>query len=226
MRRLLPDPAETVSVRDAYDVVRPRPPDRPWIGLCMVSSLDGSTVVDGRSRALGSPADTEVLVSLRRLADVIIVGAGTARDEQYGPPSKVGQRIGVVSRTGNVDLDSPLFSSGAGFLVVPENTPPLPVDTIRAGHDDVDLGGALAQLDCDYVHVEGGPSLNAALAAHDLIDELNLTLSPMIVGGVGPRLIRSAPDMAQQMQLAHVLEDEGFLFLRYVRAQQTDSGLL
>lgn len=217
MRRLLPDPVETISAHEAYDVERPRPFNRPWVGLCMVSSLDGSTVVNGSSRSLGSPADTEVLLSLRRLADVILVGASTVRHEGYGPSSKTGQRIGVVSRTGQVDLNAPLFTSGSGFLIVPDNAPDLPIDTVRAGHDDVDLLGALTQLDADYVHAEGGPSLNAALASADLIDELDLTMSPQIVGGDGPRLIRSAPDLTQRMRLAHILEDDGFLFVRYVR---------
>jgi riboflavin biosynthesis pyrimidine reductase len=217
MRRLFPQPADVISAREAYDVARPRPAERPWVGLCMVSSLDGSTVVEGTSRALGSPADTDVLVSLRRLADVIIVGASTARHEGYGPPSKPGQRIGVVSRTGNVDLDTPLFTSGAGFLILPEDAPASPVDSIRAGTTDVDLRAAISQLDADYVHAEGGPTLNAALAADDLIDELDLTVSPLLAGGDGPRLIHAAPDVRQRMQLAHVLEDAGFLFVRYVR---------
>ena len=75
----------------------------------MVASIDGSTVVDQRSAALSSPTDSEVLHTLRELADVIIVGAATVRIEGYGPPHKPGQRVGVVSRTGNVDVSTRLF---------------------------------------------------------------------------------------------------------------------
>lgn len=217
MRRLHPNPTEHITAAQAYDVDRPRPPDRPWLGLCMVASVDGSTVVDHRSEALSSEADRQVLLTLRSLADVIVVGAGTVRIEGYGPPNKPGQRIGVVSRSGNVDLSMPLFTSGAGFLIVPKSAPQSPVDMVRAGDDEVDLVAALGQLDADFVQAEGGPALNAALAAADVIDELNLTISPVLSGGHGPRLLTGAESIGHRLALAHVLEDDGFLFTRYLR---------
>lgn len=217
MRRLHPNPTEHITAAQAYDVDRPRPPDRPWLGLCMVASVDGSTVVDHRSEALSSEADRQVLLTLRSLADVIVVGAGTVRIEGYGPPNKPGQRIGVVSRSGNVDLSMPLFTSGAGFLIVPKSAPQSPVDMVRAGDDEVDLVAALGQLDADFVQAEGGPALNAALAAADVIDELNLTISPVLSGGDGPRLLTGAESIGHRLALAHVLEDDGFLFTRYLR---------
>jgi riboflavin biosynthesis pyrimidine reductase len=183
----------------------------------MVASLDGSTVVDERSFALSSPADTEVLLTLRSLADLILVGAGTVRSEMYGPPKKPGQQVAVVSRTGDVDVTSPLFTSGAGLLVLPESAPPTSVASIRAGTGDVDILAALAQLDVDFVQAEGGSRLNAALVEADVIDELNLTFSPQLAGGDGPRVIDGASSVARRMDLAHVLEDDGFLFTRYVR---------
>jgi hypothetical protein len=81
MRRLHPYPADHVTVADAYGIDRPRPANRPWLGLCMVSSLDGTTVVEGNSRALSSEADLAVLLGLRRLADMMLVGAATVRIE-------------------------------------------------------------------------------------------------------------------------------------------------
>ena len=217
MRRLFPHPTDSIDVREAYDVDRPRPAGRPWLGLCMVASLDGTTVVDHRSFALSSPADTAVLLTLRELADVILVGAGTVRTEHYGPPKKPGQRVAVVSRSGNVNPSSPLFASGAGFLLLPESAPPTPIESIRAGASELDLAAALAQLDADFVQAEGGPQLNAALAMEDLIDELNLTISPQLAGGDGPRVITGAAAVSRRMDLAHVLEDDGFLFTRYTR---------
>lgn len=217
MRRLLPHPADHITVAEAYDVVRPRPAERPWVGVCMVASLDGSTVVADTSSALSSDADRDVLVGLRLVADLIIVGAATVRIEGYGRPSKPGQRVGVVSRTGDVDLTSPLFTSGAGFLILPETAPPVPVPSVRAGVGELDLAGALAQLDVRFVQSEGGAALNGALAAADLIDELNLTISPVISGDDAPRLTAGAPAVLHRMALVHVLEDDGFLFTRYVR---------
>jgi riboflavin biosynthesis pyrimidine reductase len=222
MRRLFDQPTDHVTVREAYGVERPRPVDRPWLGLCMVSSIDGSTVIDSNSRSLSSKADQEVLLTLRELADVLIVGAATVRIEGYGPPRKSGQRVGVVSRRGDVDATSRLFTSGAGFLILPDDAPPTSVESVRAGTGDVDLAGALAQLDADFVQAEGGALLNGALAAADLIDELNLTISPQIAGGDGPRVTGGAAQLSRRMRLAHVLEDDGFLFTRYVRAAAID----
>jgi len=183
----------------------------------MVASLDGSTVVDGRSSGLSSEADSEVLHALRELADVILVGAGTVRAEGYGPPKKRGQRIGVVTRTGRVDVTGALFTSGAGFLILPEDGPQVDVETVRAGNVTLDLCAALEQIDASFIQCEGGAHLNAALAEVDLIDELNLTVSPVLSGGNGPRLMNGAMPIAHRMRLAHLLEDDDFLFTRYLR---------
>lgn len=219
MRRLFDDPTDHITVREAYDVQRPRPPARPWLGVCMVASIDGSTVVESNSRALSSKTDQEVLLTLRSLADVLIVGAATVRIEGYGPPRKPGQRVGVVSRRGDVDPTTALFTSGAGFLILPDDAPPTSLDSVRAGIGGVDLVGALAQLDADFVQAEGGALLNGALSAADVIDELNLTISPQLAGGDGPRVTSGSLQLSRKMRLAHVLEDDGFLFTRYLRAR-------
>jgi len=185
--------------------------------MCMVASLDGSTVVDGRSTALSSPADRDVLLGLRAVADVVLVGAETVRREGYGPPSKAGLRVGVVSRTGRVDTSAPLFTSGAGFLVLPEDAPPVDAPSVRAGRGGVDLTLALSMIDGTFVQLEGGARLNAAMLDADVVDEVNLTVTPAAVGGTGPRLADGAPNMDRRFTLAQVCEDDGFLFLRYRR---------
>jgi riboflavin biosynthesis pyrimidine reductase len=188
----------------------------------MVAGLDGSTVVAGNSRALSNPTDTEVLLTLRSLADVLIVGASTVRIEGYGPPSS-GAKVGVVTRSGEVDTSTDLFRSGAGFLIMPEDGPAADVPAIRAGRGTVDFAAALAQLDARFVQTEGGAALNAAMFAADVIDELNLTVSPHVTGGSGPRLTSGAPDLAHRMTLSHVFESDGFLFTRYVRSDRVGS---
>lgn len=198
-----------VTADEAYGVDRPRPNDprggRPWVGMCMVSSIDGSTVVDGNSLALSGPADREVLLALRRHADTVMVGAGTVRDEGYGKPSKSGQRVAVVSRSGRVDTGTELFASGSGYLVRPGDT------------GEVDLFAAVAAMPGTFVQLEGGAQLNAAMCRADLVDEINLTVSPRVAGGNGPRLTHGASDLLHRYMLQHVLEDDGFVFLRYVR---------
>lgn len=218
MRRLWPDPVEDLSVDEAVDHERRSDQTgRPWVMVCMVTSLDGSTVVDGRSGGLSHPVDAALLGALRSRADAILVGAGTVRAEGYGPPRRVGQRIVVVSRTASIDLTTPLFTSGAGVLALPEDAPEVAVANLRAGRGSVDLAGILSQLDAQVVQVEGGASLNAALSAHDLIDELNVTVAPFVSGGDGPRLTRGAPPLSHRLRLAQLAEHEDFVFTRWLR---------
>jgi len=185
----------------------------------MVSGLDGSTVVDRNSRGLSNATDQQLLITLRSFADVILVGAGTVRAEGYGPPKVPGQRIAVVSQSGHFDFDSPLFASGKALLVLPQDAPGVPVPSVRAGVGSVDIVAALGQLDAEVVQAEGGATLNGLLAAADVIDELNLSISPQMNGGAGPRLTSGAPALSHRMELAHVLEDDSFLFTRYLRSR-------
>lgn len=225
VRRLFPAPEVDINPADLYQSLqRPRPVDRPWVELCMITSVDGTTSAGGTSGALGSPADTAVLAALRRSADVIIVGSTTAHAERYRAPSKPGQRIGVVTASGNVDPTLPLFESGAGFLITTSDAPVHGLPAIRSTSTQVDLASALAELDVALVHAEGGPTLNAALLALDLVDEVNLTIAPQLIGGSGHRLVAPAPaELSHRLALAHVCNDGDYLFLRYVRANQRGS---
>lgn len=225
VRRVHPAPHAPVAIRDVYGVARAPHRDRPWVGLCMVTSLDGTVAVDGSSAGLGNPNDLEVLSTLRAVSDVIIVGAGTVRGDGYGPPKKAGQRIGVVTNRGSVDLDTPLFTSGAGFVIAPRSADVDGdrVEVLRVGHATVDLAAALRRLGeivpgVRHVQAEGGPTLNAALLEADLIDELNLTIASRLAGGEGPRLTRGAAELDRRFDVAHLLvDDDGFVFGRWTR---------
>lgn len=225
LRRVHPAPHEPITVAEAYSVERVPHGHRPWVGLCMVSSLDGTVTVEGTSSGLGNPNDLEVLLTLRSITDVIVVGAGTVRGEGYGPPRKEGQRIGVVTNRGSVDLDDDLFTSGAGFVIAPEaaDVDERRVEVLRVGTESVDLAAAIERLheivpDVRYVQAEGGPTLNAALLEADLIDELDLTIASRLSGGTGPRLTSGADEMDRRFDVAHLLvDDDGFVFGRWVR---------
>ena len=191
----------------------------------MISSLDGSTAHNGLSGALGNDGDRAVFAALRRAADAILVGAATARAEQYRAPRRESQRIGVVTSTGSVDRSTDLFPSGAGFLVMPEDGPPAPdaIDVVRAGIGQVDVGLAVQRLaelmdPPGFVQVEGGPRLNASMLGAGCVDELNLSLAPLLVGGNGSRLIAGAAETAERFEPAHLIaDDDGYLFSRWVR---------
>lgn len=218
MRRLYPDPSDDVTLLESYNVPRPRPAGRPWVEVCMVASLDGSTVVDDNSRALSNPVDQELLLTLRSLVDVVLVGASTVRKEGYGPPRRPDLRLAVVSRSADFDWSLPIWQSPQVLLVMPEDAPEVPVPTIRAGVGSIDIAAAVAALDVDLVQAEGGPTLNGLLAAADLVDEVNLTISPRLAGGDGPRVTAGSPPVSHRLRLAHLLEDDDFLFTRWVRA--------
>jgi len=234
LRRLLPSPADSITIADAYSAPLGRMTGRPWVGLCMVASIDGSTVVDGVSSGLSSANDSDVLIQLRSVADVIIVGAGTVRGEGYGTPKKKGQRIGVVTRRGSVDTSSELFLSGAGFVITTEHASiegetERGIDVLRAGTDEVDLRQAVSRIPdfcpgTTFVQAEGGASLNAALADAGLFDELNLTMSPATVGGAGPRLFSGGNDHSRAYGLEQLVVDgQSFVFTRWRRREAPSS---
>jgi riboflavin biosynthesis pyrimidine reductase len=220
-----------VDLNALYGAPRPSIVGRPWVALSMITSLDGSTAVDRLSGGLGNDNDRLVFRTLRAAADVVLVGSGTASAERYGPSHRPGQRIGVVTSGHHGDLvDTELFSSGCGFLVVPENAEVDDrFDTVRAGHGVVDLRQALQRLgdlipDVTFVLAEGGPRLNGGLLEADCLDELDLTVAPVLAGGDSSRLVRGATESLRWCELAHALsDDEGYLFTRWVRRDRAVS---
>lgn len=188
----------------------------------MITTLDGTIEVNGRSRPLGGPADQARLIALRDAASVVLVGAGTARGEGYGPPSKTGLRIGVVTLSCDMDYSLPLFTSGAGFIVTTTDAPAVPVDSIRAGSTSIDFAEVIAQLPHGVIHVEGGPHLNAALLDADLVDAINLTFSPQLAGSRGPSLSH-APHSLRRFALTESEVRDNFVFVRYEKIRSADS---
>jgi 5-amino-6-(5-phosphoribosylamino)uracil reductase len=245
MRRLWPDPADVDDV-DALlaSDPRPAPPERPWLLVNMITSLDGSVAIAGRSGGLGAPADKAVFHGLRAIADVVMAGAGTVRAEHYGRAKPTeeqraarrsrGQeevpRIAVVTRSADLDPSARLFAEAGPLPIVltcdaapPERRRALEevAEVVVAGHDDVDMAVALAELrglGASVVTCEGGPHLNGDLVAADLVDEWALTLSPMLVGGTeGRAAIGPSPVDPRRFHLDRLLEGDGLLLGRWVR---------
>lgn len=244
LRRLWPEPAGDVDGPACYDDDRRRSrDDRPYVMLNMVASVDGATAVDGVSKALGSPTDRAIFRHLRELADAVVIGAGTARAEHYGPPrmdeaavvrrARRGQGprpvMVVVTRSMVLDWAGSLFdgSEPRPILLAPSTAAVgagavREAEVVACGEGSVDLKRALHLLRARGVRTalcEGGPGLNAQLLAAGLVDEVCLTLSPVLAGSNDPRGIL-APIDAQgasrvHVSLAHVLEADGFLYLRY-----------
>ncbi len=228
MRRLLPSPLDDIDPVAAYADGSRRPHDdgRPWVIVNMVASVDGATAVAGRSGELSSATDRAVFSALRSLADVIVVGAGTARTEGYRPPRKAGQRIALVTRSMDFDRLEALVASGRAVALTVEDAQagPVGLEVIRAGRAEVDLAAALVSLaaitGAAVALCEGGPSLNGAAFAAGVVDELCLTISPSIVSGAAARAVTGAPtlDPPLGLDLVQVCEGEGSLLLRYRRS--------
>lgn len=228
VEQLLPTSGPVGSVLDllAGDP-RPSPVGRPWVAANMVASVDGAYGRDGRSAGLSGEADRTVFRALRACADVVLVAAGTARTERYRRPVDAGPtsaRLAVVSRSLDLPADQPFLSgSGPDPIVYHPGTAdagrlPPGVEPRAVGGTTVDLPAVLADLHADgarFVLCEGGPNLLGQLADHHLLDELFVTVSPLLVGGEQVGLLGGQGPMHRSLSLHRVLSDEGSLFLTY-----------
>jgi riboflavin biosynthesis pyrimidine reductase len=241
MRRLLPDPGPT-SVDEVMAAYRPfeHPlPERPFVAANMITTLDGRASVRGRSKDLGSEVDSEFLLKLRHRFDAVMVGAGTIRAERYGRIINDAvardrrQQIGlspdplavIVSGRLDLPLDAPIFTCGAGRILVftaadrmpPETATPLSVVKLE---DPMSIEAVLIHLKKEEgvraLLCEGGPSLYGQLEAADAVDDLFLTSSPELIGGEpSPRILEGDLVEPKRKQLEELLEHEGELFARY-----------
>ncbi len=237
MRRLLPSPAgdlDDAALVDAYRLPRGRS-----LRMDFVASPDGSIAVEGRSAGLGSPGDKRVFRVLRALADVVLVGAGTAGAEGYrpvAPDSPVGllrEAIGrpvelpiaVVSRRASLDPSSALVAAPSTLVVTCAAADPgrraalaeAGATVLVCGDDDVDLPTAvvaLAERGLEQVTCEGGPQLLRAALTAGVVDELDLTIAPALVGSA-QRLLPGDLPAPVGLELRQVLEEDGVLFTRY-----------
>ncbi len=245
MRLIHPERVAPVDLLDILGAAaRPGPEHRPWLFLAMIQSADGAAVLDGRAGGLGSAADRRLFLGLRGIADVVLAGAETVRVEGYGPPRlsddvraarrRRGQselpRVAVVSQSLQLDWHSPLFAESAEepIVLTAEDADPGALarageraEVIAVGHGRADLAAALRELrrrGVVVVDCEGGPGLNGQLLSAGAVDELVLTVAPLLVGGEATRIIRGpAQRVPERMQLTHAAEEDGYLFLRYVR---------
>ena len=246
MKRIFPSEMNLDPI-DFYDQVRTPHVDRPWLLLNMITSIDGSTHISGTSGGLGGPADQRVLGTLRSFADVILVGSGTVQAENYrtphAPDGESGKRrierkqdqhprLAVLSGSGNLDSGIPMFdqdeSKGAKPLIytsengnenLSENFQEK-AEVVTLGVGPVDLSFVLRDLfdrGAKVVLAEGGPSLNHQLVEAQLVDELCLTISPLLVGGESSSII-NGPVFSDphQFQLNGLATEDRFLFCRYL----------
>jgi riboflavin biosynthesis pyrimidine reductase len=222
------------------------PASRPYVVLNMVSTADGRATLGGRSGAIGGPADKALFLGLRTIVDGVMAGAGTVRAERYGRLVRDERRRAIRREAGLAEeplacivsgrlalsCDIPLLADPqARVAVLTTSQASLPaackadISYIRAVREGLlDLPGAMSRLREDHgvrtLLCEGGPHLNAQLVSEGLVDELFLSLSPVLAGGnttsealrilSGPEL-----DPPLALELVSALEHDSYLFLRY-----------
>ncbi len=243
MRRLYPTSAtvgETVDLESEYLIAAPL-----HVRANFVVSVDGMVELDGRSGSLGGEADRAAFLAMRAVSDAILVGAGTVRQENYGPvrlDSDVQARrqarqqarlprLAIVSNQADLDPDGRVFGS---------ETPPLLLTTAAAAERRTDLARRAEVVLCgdQWVDItvaveelrarqlgrilcEGGPTLLRSLLIADLLDELCCTTAPRLAGTGHRSLLGDQPIVdAITLRLSAVLEGDGMLLARYqLRAQ-------
>ncbi|MGH8793392.1 MAG: pyrimidine reductase family protein [Stackebrandtia sp.] len=232
---------------DSALTARYAPPDgvESWLRVNFVSSLDGAVTVDGRSAGLSGAADMRVFKILRMRCDALVVGAGTVRREAVHyralrlTPDRTAWRreagmpdhptMAVVSRSADLNPEAPMFihapvrpivitcqAAPAGAREALSET----AEVIVAGDDGVDFSEAVRQLrkrGLRQILCEGGPHVLGEITSADLVDEVCLTVSPLLAGAGAGRITAGPGSPVRRMRLSHVLEADDYLMLRYVR---------
>lgn len=232
---------DPVDVLQMLFLERREPRDgRPWVMLNMVESIDGATAIDGGASGLNDADDRRLFLALRAVADVVMNGAATVRAENLGPVKlndemqQHRQEAGmqqpptmvVLSRSLSLDPGLRIFSD-------PERRPTI----ITGVESDPDRLAALEDV-ADIVHAEkldgtsiiealgstsvvlceGGPTVNSQLIQSGVVDEVNLTISPVLALGDSKRVASGPTDHEPtEMRLDRTLMGDQSLFLRFVR---------
>jgi riboflavin-specific deaminase-like protein len=233
--RTATSPEELASRMSLHEL---RSPERPYLGINMVSSIDGKATLDWRTKGLSSEVDRRLFHHLRTQADAVMVGAGTAREERYGRIVKnedlrqkrmneglVADALAVVV-SGRLDLppDLPLLNEPEQRVVIAtgsDETIPGVTGEVEYARVGDDLPRLMAYLHERHgvrsVLCEGGPTLNSYLFAADLVDELFLTINPKLLGGAAALTIVAGRELVEPLepQLVSVAEADGELFTRW-----------
>lgn len=213
-----------------------------WVRAMMVTTLDGAAAgPDGLSGSISGAADEAVFSAVRRLADAVLVGAGTLRSERYGPmvadPADAAARAAsgqgsaptLVFVSGTLDLPwtDPVFSDSTHTPIV-MTSEEVSAEALAVAHQhsevvqlpgEVEPAQILAELErrgLRRIVCEGGPSLLESLVAQNLLDEADITVSPTFAGTAMTPRTSGLVEVAQ-FELQHVLTRDGFVMLRYTR---------
>ncbi|MEB3368970.1 dihydrofolate reductase family protein [Saccharopolyspora mangrovi] len=241
MKQIWPEPAD-LDDHQLERLYTYRDSDR-WLVVNFVSSADGAVEIGGKARQLSCESDQKILQLGSDLADVLLVGATTAmvegfrgvhpddttleRRRRHGLPDVA--PTAVVTTGQSLPADAPVITEAATptIVITCESAPEemqmawkeAGAELLIAGVDSVDLAAAtesltdrgLRRIDC-----EGGPHLFGGLLEAGVVDELRLTVSPMLVSGTHSRIATGNPLEPLNLELASVISEEGAMMTRYL----------
>lgn len=213
---------------------------RAWVMLNMVSSVDGATALRGGATALNDADDRALFKALRAVADIVLVGAQTVRSERLGPVRMSDEmiryrnaagltdfpRLAILTRSLNLDVGDSVFSDSENppMVITEDGADSGRVAVLEEVADVVqvpvlDGAGIISAIgEARVILCEGGPTVNSQLIAADVVDEINLTLSPLFAMGQSKRIASGAElDPPTGLELDRALAGDRSLFLRYVR---------
>lgn len=241
MRRLMPDPNENLTPIDLATTGDRNIEGRPWVMLNFIASVDGAATIDGGSTGLGDDEDKALFKALRAASDVVLVGATTVIVEDYRPLTLDEERrqerqlrgqspvpkLAIVTGTMSLDVEQRVFSDSdyKPLIITGPEANPGRLAMIGDAADVAILNEINPRTILDHlgdqgvVLLEGGPSMAGQFARAGLVDEFNLTISPLLVGGDSERITGKFDiDPPYEMQLDRVVAGEKMLFLRFLRA--------
>jgi 2,5-diamino-6-(ribosylamino)-4(3H)-pyrimidinone 5'-phosphate reductase len=205
---------------------------RPTLAINMVATVDGRAAVNGSAVGIGSAADHRLMFELRAEADAVMHGAGTVRADPLSarvPRDLVQQRIDrgqspqplgvIVTRSGNLPVPHPYYDSPTLIYITSDKPVGVDLPTVEICRVQTveNVVADLARRGVRHILCEGGPTLNAALFAARLIDDIYLTLAPKLASGPDPLTLIQGPQFEPmlRLELRSLVEREGELFLRY-----------
>lgn len=220
--------------------------DRPWVAVNMVSSVDGGTAFRGGATALTDPDDQALFRAFRAVCDVVLVGASTVRAEDYGPVTLSAEaedgrrqagrsrvpRLAVVTGSLRLDPDARLFSdpskppiilTGTGSDATQRREFETSAEVVVGPGEELDLAWAidwLAGQGYGRILCEGGPTVNGQLLAADLVDEFNLSHSPVATAGEAARIAHGDTEVGFGFRLSRVMVGDTVLFSQWIRSER------